>query len=138
MTSNALSEKIITLARKFNKDPSLALRCIPAVSELAGMVEDGDIVIWPEDMGGIAWIAGGKLYRNKGATSRTVFCVTPDYSPYSEELWHRLDTAVSSLNNHIIPIRLNSVVLPSVHLDIPVFCREYSISFFQQSPPILK
>ncbi|RKX79274.1 MAG: hypothetical protein DRP70_03365 [Spirochaetes bacterium] len=130
MTSTALSEKILTLARKLNKDPSLALRCIPAVSELAGMVEDGDIVIWPEDMGGLAWIAGGKPYRNKGAKSRTVFCVTPDYSPYSEELWHRLDTAASSLNNHIVPICLNSVVSPSIQPRYPRILQRILDKFF--------
>jgi len=130
LTSNALSEKIIILARQLNKDPLLALRCIPAVSELAGIVEDGDIVIWPEDMGGLAWIAGGKPYRNKGSKAYTVFCVFPDYTPYSEELWHGLDIAASSLNNRIITIRLNSVVSPAVQPRYPRILQRLLDKFF--------
>ncbi|RKX70167.1 MAG: hypothetical protein DRP60_15960 [Spirochaetes bacterium] len=130
MTSNALSEKIITLSRKLDKDPSLALRCIPAVFKLTGMVKDGDIVLWPEDMGGLAWIAGGKPYRNKGVKSYSVFCVTPDYFPYSEELWNRLDIAASSLNNCIVPIRLISSGSLSVQPRYPRILQRLLDRFF--------
>jgi len=75
---------------------------------LAGRVGNGDIVVWPEEIGGLAWRAAGKPYRSNGGKSYRVFCVMPDYAPFTEELWFELDAAAELSGNRIITVLLQT------------------------------
>jgi len=117
-------------------NPFFAGRCLPAATALAEHVENGDIVIWPDETGGLAWKAAGKPYRSNGGKPHRVFCVMPDYAPFSEELWFKLDTAAVFSGNHIIPVRLQTALAASSPTDrYPGFILRILDKLFPLSDP---
>jgi len=122
LTSNALIEKIKTLALKLGIDPSFSIQCVPAAFKLASHVESDDVVLWSEIYGGLAWTAMGKQLKKNSSKSSRVFCVIPDYVFDGIGLWHELDSAASLIGGRIIPVRL---------------LKEVSSGFQQHYPPLI-
>ena len=107
MTSESLTESIISLAQSHGIDPRGALSASKAALSLHNEVTQSDTVIWPVDQGGLAWEAVDKGGRTRGANGvGRIFCVTYDGFTVTPELWKRVDEEVSTQGRKVRRILL--------------------------------
>lgn len=104
MTPQQHSKNIRKFTEEKGIDALLSLRAASPARDLASLISDGDVVLWPEYAGGLAWKALNLKLRPSPAeeTPGTIYLVFGPDGPAHQALWNKISRRIAESGINLV------------------------------------